>query len=56
MDKNRPTITVEVTVNKPVQQVWNYWTKPEHITQWNFAGDDWHCPSATRVADDSEQF
>jgi uncharacterized protein YndB with AHSA1/START domain len=20
---------------------------PEHITQWNHAGDDWHCPAAT---------
>ena len=27
-------------------KVWNYWTKPEHITRWNFATDDWHCPSA----------
>lgn len=46
MSNNRPTITVEVTVKKPVQQVWEYWTKPEHITKWNYAGDDWHCPSA----------
>jgi uncharacterized protein YndB with AHSA1/START domain len=23
-----------------------YWTKPEHITQWNNASDDWHSPRA----------
>jgi len=39
-------ITVEATVNANKQKVWDYWTKPEHITKWNFASDDWHCPSA----------
>jgi uncharacterized protein YndB with AHSA1/START domain len=23
------------------------WTKPEHITKWYFASDDWHAPSST---------
>lgn len=23
-----------------------FWTNPEHITKWNFASDDWHCPKA----------
>lgn len=40
-------ITIHVTVAKPLAQTWTFWTSPEHITQWNFAGDDWHCPSAT---------
>jgi len=44
--KVRPIITIEATVEKPVRQVWESWSKPEHITKWNFAGDDWHCPSA----------
>lgn len=39
-------ITVEVTVNAPVQKVWDAWTKPEYITKWNFASDDWQCPWA----------
>ncbi|HEY1040390.1 MAG TPA: SRPBCC family protein [Bacteroidia bacterium] len=39
-------ITVETTVSAPVNKVWDYWTKPEHITQWCFASDDWHCPKA----------
>ena len=39
-------ITVETTVKAPVEKVWDYWTKPEHITQWNHASDDWHSPRA----------
>ena len=39
-------ITIEAEVNGPVEKVWNSWTKPEHITQWNQASDDWHCPAA----------
>jgi uncharacterized protein YndB with AHSA1/START domain len=26
--------------------VWKYYTEPAHITQWNAASDDWHCPRA----------
>ncbi len=40
-------LTVETTVNAPVEKVWQYWTEPEHIIQWNFASQDWHCPNAT---------
>jgi uncharacterized protein YndB with AHSA1/START domain len=40
-------ITVETTINAPVAKVWEYWTLPEHITNWNFAQDDWECPNAT---------
>lgn len=39
-------ITVEATINAEPQKVWDYWTKPEHITKWNFATDDWQCPRA----------
>ena len=39
-------ITIETEVNAPVEKVWNCWTLPEHITKWNFAADDWHCPAA----------
>jgi len=40
-------ITVETTIARPLDLVWKAYTSPEHITQWNFASDDWHCPSAT---------
>jgi uncharacterized protein YndB with AHSA1/START domain len=39
-------VTVEATVNSPVEKVWEYWNKPEHITQWCNASPDWHAPSA----------
>lgn len=39
-------ITVESTVNAPVEKVWEYWSKPAHITQWCNASDDWHTPRA----------
>ncbi len=42
----KASITVEVEVNAPVQQVWKYWTEPQHITQWSFASDEWHAPNA----------
>ena len=43
---NKTRITVQTTVNAPLPAVWDYWTKPEHITQWNAASDDWHTPWA----------
>lgn len=42
MDK----ITFETSVKSDLEKVWEYWTKPEHITNWNFASDDWCCPFA----------
>jgi uncharacterized protein YndB with AHSA1/START domain len=40
-------ITIRVTVLADKQKVWEYYTQPEHITKWNFANDDWCCPSAS---------
>ena len=42
----KTTITVEATINAPVEKVWKFWTTPEHITKWNNASDDWHTPYA----------
>jgi uncharacterized protein YndB with AHSA1/START domain len=42
--QEKTVITVENTINAPVQKVWDYWTKPEHVTKWNHASDDWHSP------------
>lgn len=35
--QQKETITVQNTVDAPIEKVWEYWTKPEHITQWNNA-------------------
>jgi uncharacterized protein YndB with AHSA1/START domain len=40
-------ITVQSTINAPISKVWEYWTKEEHVENWNFAISDWHCPNAT---------
>lgn len=40
------TITIETTINTDTKKVWDSYTQPEHITKWNFASDDWHCPKA----------
>jgi len=40
-------ITIRATVFANKQKVWEYYTQPEHITKWNFANDDWCCPSAS---------
>jgi uncharacterized protein YndB with AHSA1/START domain len=42
--KEKTVITIENTINAPVEKVWEYWSKPEHITKWNAASDDWHSP------------
>ncbi|RNI31415.1 SRPBCC family protein [Rufibacter latericius] len=39
-------ITVEATISADTKKVWDFWTRPEHITGWNFATEDWQCPRA----------
>ena len=43
---NVTKITVQSTINAPVEKVWKFWSLPEHITQWCAASDDWHAPKA----------
>lgn len=40
-------LSIEARVQADPAKVWEYWTNPAHITQWNFAIDTWHCPAAT---------
>jgi len=39
-------ITIGTTIDAPVERVWKAYTTPADITRWNFASDDWCCPSA----------
>lgn len=43
---HKKNITVETLVNASIEKVWEFWTKPEHITQWNHASEDWHTTRA----------
>jgi uncharacterized protein YndB with AHSA1/START domain len=40
-------ITVETRIKAPIVKVWNAYTSPEDIVQWNAASDDWHTTKAT---------
>lgn len=42
---NNIKITVSIIVSADIGSVWDAWTKPDRITKWNFASDDWQCPS-----------
>ncbi len=41
------TITVETTIDAPIDQVWQAYTTPADIVHWNAASDDWHTTAAT---------
>lgn len=49
-------ITVRVVVARPLSVVWDAFTKPEHITGWNFASDDWWCPKAENQPETNGRF
>lgn len=40
-------ITVEATVRAPIGAVWDAYSNPEDIMQWNAASDDWHTTRST---------
>lgn len=39
-------IVIEVHIKAPLTKVWQAWTTPTDIMQWNFASADWYCPRA----------
>ncbi len=39
-------ITITSNINAPIEKVWDCFISPVHIVNWNFASDDWCCPSA----------
>lgn len=44
--QNKEVITVEAIVDAPVEKVWEYFSLPKHIVNWNNASDDWFTPRA----------
>ena len=53
--KNK-AITVSVKVEAPLAKVWDTWTKPQHIVNWNAASADWHTPHAINPLKEGEKF
>lgn len=45
--KNFEKVTISTKIMAPLSLVWRAWTNPDHVVNWNFAADSWHCPSAT---------
>ena len=39
-------IAVQKTINSSIDKVWDLWTSPEHIMNWNVPFADWHTPFA----------
>jgi uncharacterized protein YndB with AHSA1/START domain len=39
-------ITISTQINADISTVWDRYTQPQHITQWNFADVSWCCPYA----------
>ena len=56
METQAKKITIEATINAPIEKVWKLWTTPEDIMQWNNASDDWHTPAATNDLRDGGKF
>ncbi|MDN3688463.1 SRPBCC family protein [Cyclobacterium jeungdonense] len=42
--KKSEKITVQAIIAAGSQKVWEYYTDPEQIMQWNFASQEWQCP------------
>lgn len=42
----KKSITIQTTINAPVDKVWKFYTEPKHVMQWNNASADWHTPKA----------
>ena len=38
-------ITVENSINAPIEKVWECWASPKHIIHWTHASDEWHTPA-----------
>ncbi|SFN67587.1 Uncharacterized conserved protein YndB, AHSA1/START domain [Algoriphagus ornithinivorans] len=39
-------IIISSLISAPIKKVWDYYTDPAHIINWNFADPSWHCPHA----------
>jgi len=53
--KNK-AITVSVKVEATLAKVWDTWTKPQYIVNWNAASADWHTPHAINPLKEGEKF
>lgn len=46
-DTSLKPISIYTSVNASLEKVWEFWTTPNHIINWNQASDDWHTTKAS---------
>lgn len=46
MSTKKTIITTQAVIQAPIKRVWEIWTNPSHIIQWNSASNDWHTTKA----------
>lgn len=51
-----PGIRISAVVNSGLKKAWNSFTESRHITNWNFANDEWHCPKAENDIEQGGKF
>lgn len=44
MSSQTLNITIEIAINKSIDDVWEFWITPADIEQWNNPFENWHCP------------
>jgi uncharacterized protein YndB with AHSA1/START domain len=49
-------ITVQTTVNVPLEKAWELWTEADHVRNWNNASEDWHTPKAENNLEEGGSF
>ncbi len=49
-------LTLAVEINAPIEEVWAYFTQPQHVVNWNHPSKDWHCTKAQNNLQVVEKF
>ena len=49
-------LTCEAIIDTSLNHVWECWTNPNNVMNWNAASPDWHCPNATNNLFENGQF
>jgi uncharacterized protein YndB with AHSA1/START domain len=42
----KTSITIEASINAPVEKVWTLWNNPQDIIKWSTPSPEWHTPRA----------
>ena len=54
--ESKKLIVVKCWITSPIVKIWNYWTVPRHIENWNFIFDEWKCTTAENDVSENGRF